>query len=63
MEAAEGGEGDGPESEFVITQGVEMERPCKLFIGVILKEGRNAVESITLSGSAVVVLEGETNVD
>lgn len=57
------GQGAGIVLQFSITQGIEMGRRCEVFGTVVLEEGRNAVESVTLSGSAVVVHEGEVNVD
>lgn len=53
----------GPQvRKFHLTQGVEMNRRCDIFVDVTLKEDGKAIESVVLSGNAVKTMEGTLEV-
>jgi PhzF family phenazine biosynthesis protein len=49
--------------EFAVTQGVEMGRKSDIGLKVVRNEEGSAIESVTLSGTAVTVMEGNLEVD
>ncbi|KAF2632368.1 phenazine biosynthesis-like protein [Macroventuria anomochaeta] len=49
--------------KFHLTQGVEMGRRCDIFITVQTTEDGKGIESVELSGTAVIVMKGSLTID